>query len=409
MIEACDLHKTFGAFQAVRGVTLSVAPGEVVALLGPNGAGKTTTVRMLGAILRPTSGYARVNGYDVVEHARQVRHTVGLLTEFPGLYNRMRPAEYLAFFGRLQGMSAVDCERRAELLLRQFGLWEVREKRLDSFSKGMKQKTALIRALIHDPPVLYLDEPTTAMDPHSARVVRDAMLELRAARRTILLTTHNLSEAEELADRVAIIRGGRIVAEGTIDALTRRFMGDPLWELRLATPAAAQQAAAAVADLAPVETVAGSALRFRGRQAEHTNPLIVARLAALGLPVVSLAELPRRLEDVYLRIIAGEDVDRGAWRDDQRPATNDQGPRTSDERRTTSDQRRTTNDQGPVTSDERRTTNDQGPMTNDERPGTSDQRPTGDDGADAERASLVVGHSPDGVEEVQDGVEEVQR
>jgi ABC-2 type transport system ATP-binding protein len=359
MIEANDLHKTFGSFQAVRGVTLNVTPGEVVALLGPNGAGKTTTVRMLGAILRPTRGAARINGYDVVEQAREVRRTVGLLTEFPGLYNRMRPLEYLTFFGKLQGMSAADCARRAEALLTQFGLWEAREKRLDSFSKGMKQKTALIRALIHNPPVLYLDEPTTAMDPHSARVVRDAMLELRAARRTILLTTHNLTEAEELADRVAIIRGGRIVAEGTIAELTRRFMGEPLWELRLATPAAAQQAAAAVADLAPVEHVAEGTVRFRGAQAERTNPLIVARLAELGLPVVGLSELPRRLEDIYLRIVAGEDVDRGAWRDDQRPTTNDQ----------------------------RRTTTDHRPPTN--------------GGADDARSSFVVGRSSDEVEEVQ--------
>jgi ABC-2 type transport system ATP-binding protein len=182
MIEANDLHKIFGSFQAVRGVTLNVAPGEVVALLGPNGAGKTTTVRMLGAILRPSRGTARIAGYDVVEQAREVRNTVGLLTEFPGLYNRMRPVEYLTFFGQLQGMARAACEQRAELLLKQFGLWDARDKRLDSYSKGMKQKTALIRALIHDPPVLYLDEPTTAMDPHSARVVRDAMLELRAAR-----------------------------------------------------------------------------------------------------------------------------------------------------------------------------------------------------------------------------------
>jgi ABC-2 type transport system ATP-binding protein len=313
MIEANDLHKIFGSFQAVRGVTLNVAPGEVVALLGPNGAGKTTTVRMLGAILRPSRGTARIAGYDVVEQAREVRNTVGLLTEFPGLYNRMRPVEYLTFFGQLQGMARAACEQRAELLLKQFGLWDARDKRLDSYSKGMKQKTALIRALIHDPPVLYLDEPTTAMDPHSARVVRDAMLELRAARRTILLTTHNLTEAEELADRVAIIRGGRIVAEGTIGQLTRQFMGDPLWELQLAEPHDATTAARVVRELTGVETVAGDTLRYRCPDAHQLNPALVARLSALGIALVRLAEVPRRLEDVYLQIIAGEDVDRGEW------------------------------------------------------------------------------------------------
>lgn len=303
MIEADDLHKTFGAFHAVRGVTLTVAPGEVVALLGPNGAGKTTTVRMLGAILKPTRGRARVAGYDVVEQAREVRRVVGLLTEFPGLYLRMRPQEYLHFFGALQGMDAVNSAHRAERLLQQFGLWDARDKRLDSFSKGMKQKIALIRALIHDPPVLYLDEPTTAMDPHSARVVRDAMMELRAARRTILLTTHNLTEAEELADRIVIIRGGALVAEGTIEQLTHRFLGMPLWELRLVQPAAA--AAPMLDGLARIESIEGASLRFRTNDARHVNPQIVSRLAAAGIPVIALSEMPRRLEDVYLEIIAG--------------------------------------------------------------------------------------------------------
>ena len=305
MIEAHNLHKIFGAFHAVRGVTLNVDPGEVVALLGPNGAGKTTTVRMLGAILRPSSGYARVAGYDVVEQAREVRRMVGLLTEFPGLYLRMRPQDYLCFFGALQGMSAVDSARRAEQLLRQFGLWDAREKRLDSFSKGMKQKIALIRALIHDPPVLYLDEPTTAMDPHSARQVRDAMLELRAARRTILLTTHNLTEAEELADRIVIIRNGMIVAEGTFTQLTRQFLGAPRWELRLATSAAA--AVEFLNGLVHIDRIDGECVYYHTDDAHHANPQLVARLTAAGIPIVALNELPRRLEDVYLEIVAGND------------------------------------------------------------------------------------------------------
>lgn len=302
MIEAVNLHKTFGAFQAVRAMNLQVAPGEVVALLGPNGAGKTTTVRMLGAILRPTQGSARVAGFDVVEQAREVRRVVGLLTEFPGLYLRMRPLEYLRFFGTLQGMTATDSTRRAEELLRQFDLWDARQKRLDSFSKGMKQKIALIRALIHDPPVLYLDEPTTAMDPHSARVVRDAMMELRAARRTILLTTHNLTEAEELADRIVIIRNGEIIAQGTIEELTRQFLGTPLWELRVAGSAAA--AIAALDGLVQAELVDGERIQYRADDARAQNPRLVERLAAASVPLVALSELPRRLEDVYLEIVA---------------------------------------------------------------------------------------------------------
>jgi ABC-2 type transport system ATP-binding protein len=311
LIEADKLHKLFGQFHAVSEVSLNVADGEVVALLGPNGAGKTTTVRMLGAILKPTSGHARIAGYDVVEQAREVRHVVGLLTEFPGLYNRMRPMEYLAFFGALQGMGAAECERRGKQLLQQFGLWEARDKRLDSYSKGMKQKVALIRALIHDPPVLFLDEPTTAMDPHSARTVRDAIADLRAARRTILLTTHNLTEAETLADRIVVIRGGRVVAEGTRDQLTRQLLGDPVWELRLGAPA--DGIAPSLGDLVRIEAVGDDWVQFRCADPRHINPQIVARLAARGTPIVALTELPRSLEDVYLSIVAENNVDRGSW------------------------------------------------------------------------------------------------
>ncbi|MCX7860447.1 MAG: ABC transporter ATP-binding protein, partial [Chloroflexus sp.] len=196
MIEAIQLCKQFGDFVAVRDLNLTVEPGELVALLGPNGAGKTTTVRMLAAILPPTSGQARICGYDVVRDAQRVRGMVGLLTEYPGLYGRMAALEYLAFFGALLGLDATQCRQRSEALLRQFGLWEVRDRNLESFSKGMRKKMALIRAMTHDPPVLFLDEPTTAMDPQSARTVRDAIGELRSAKRSILLTTHNLSEAE---------------------------------------------------------------------------------------------------------------------------------------------------------------------------------------------------------------------
>jgi ABC-2 type transport system ATP-binding protein len=304
MIEAQHLSKRFGNFEAVRGIDLEVRPGELLALLGPNGAGKTTTVRMLGAILRPSGGRARVAGLDVVEQAQAVRSKVGLLTEYPGLYGRMAALEYLDFFGALLGLDALTRRRRAEALLRQFGLWEARERRLDSYSKGMRQKVALVRALIHDPPVLFLDEPTTAMDPQSARVVRDAIGDLRKADRAVLLTTHNLAEAEALADRIAIIRGGRIVAQGSFAALSRQLLGDPLFELRLACPAAA--ALPFLDGLVAVEEQGDDYLRYRCAEPREVNPLLLARLAGQGLPVVALAEMPRSLEEVYLRIVADE-------------------------------------------------------------------------------------------------------
>ncbi|KAB8144586.1 ABC transporter ATP-binding protein [Chloroflexia bacterium SDU3-3] len=311
MIEAIHLRKTFGTFQAVRDLSLRVGEGELVALLGPNGAGKTTTVRMLAGILRPTSGKAIIGGYDVAESPEQVRNQVGLLTEFPGLYLRMRPLEYLAFFGELHGVPPATCAQRSEALLKRFELWDARNKRLDAYSKGMKQKMALLRAMIHDPPVLYLDEPTTAMDPHSARVVRDAISELRAAKRTVLLTTHNLVEAEDLADRIVIIFGGQIIAQGTRAELTVQLLGDPVWELQLAAPSAS--AAALIADMAPVIESGPTWLRFQTRDGQQINPQLIRRLTERDIPVVSLAEVPRSLEDVYLSIVGERHAERGAW------------------------------------------------------------------------------------------------
>ncbi len=308
MIEAIHLGKQFGDFVAVRDLNLVVQPGELVALLGPNGAGKTTTVRMLAAILPPGSGQARICGYDVVRDAQRVRRMVGLLTEYPGLYGRMAALEYLAFFGALLGLDAVVCRQRSEVLLRQFGLWEVRDRQLESFSKGMRQKMALIRAMIHDPPVLFLDEPTTAMDPQSARTVRDAIGELRGAKRSILLTTHNLSEAEELADRIAIIRGGQIIACGSFAELSQQLLGDPIFELRLVHPDDQERAVALVRDLVDVQIIDGDRLSWQTAEPQALNPAILQRLTTAGIGVYSLAEQPRRLEDLYLRIVAEDEA-----------------------------------------------------------------------------------------------------
>ena len=208
-------------------------------------------------------------------------------------------------------MKRQTCDERSTALLKRFDLWDARNKRLDAYSKGMKQKMALLRALIHNPPVLYLDEPTTAMDPHSARVVRDAIGELRAARCTVLLTTHNLIEAEDLADRIVIVFGGQIVAQGTRAELTRQLLGDPVWELQLGTHPAGLEAV--FSGLAPIVASGANWLRFQCAEAERVNPELVTRLTARGVPIISLAEQPRSLEDVYLSIVGERHAERGAW------------------------------------------------------------------------------------------------
>jgi ABC-2 type transport system ATP-binding protein len=222
MIEAEGLSKQFDDFLAVDEVHLKVNAGEVLALLGPNGAGKTTTVRMLTSVLKPTRGWARVAGHDVVKEAAGVRASVGVLTEQHGLYERMPAREYLDFFGKLYKMETAARRERIRSLMEGFGLDPDDHRPTGEYSKGMRQKLALARAMVHNPPVLLLDEPTSAMDPESARLVRDSIHGLRNANRAIIICTHNLPEAEELADQIAIIRKGRIIIQGTSSELKLR-------------------------------------------------------------------------------------------------------------------------------------------------------------------------------------------
>ena len=301
MIEADQLSKTFESFQAVDSVSFNVASGEVMALLGPNGAGKTTTVRMLTSVLKPSAGSARVAGFDVVREPAQVRRSVGVLTENHGLYMRMRSEEYLGFFGELYGLSPGRCRARVAELLDRFGMREAAGKRLGEYSKGMRQKLALIRAMLHDPPVLLLDEPTSAMDPQSARLVRDAIAVLRTEQRAIILCTHNLTEAELLADKIAMIQSGRIVTSGSVAQLKRQWLGPALLELRVAQPL--DGVVDSLSDLVQVVTAGPDWLRYHADQPEALNPRVLQRLAERRVPVVTLAEVPRSLEDVYLQVM----------------------------------------------------------------------------------------------------------
>ncbi len=300
MIHTEDLSKQFDSFWAVDGVNLDVPAGNVLVLLGPNGAGKTTTVRMLTSILRPTRGTARVAGYDVIQDADRVRGAVGVLTEHHGLYGRMNAVEYLEFYARLYRLDGAMAAQRRDSLLEQFGLSDDRKRRLGEYSKGMRQKLALVRALLHDPQVLLLDEPTSAMDPESARMVRDAIRSLRSGDRTILLCTHNLVEAEELADQVAIIRRGRIILNDTLSGLKRELLGPAEYEVQLTgglngwTP-----------DV-PGVTVSGhweGGLRLRVANPGQSNPELLRQMVNHGLEVVALQEVPRSLENVYLEAV----------------------------------------------------------------------------------------------------------
>ncbi|MGO9830042.1 MAG: ABC transporter ATP-binding protein [Myxococcaceae bacterium] len=294
-IEVHDLGKHFNGRAAVEGLSFAVQPGEVFGLLGPNGAGKTTTVRMLAGLLRPTTGTARVCDHGLGD-GEALRRSIGLLTEQPGLYDRLTGRENLRFFIRLNELDEGPAWRRAEAYLHRFGLLGREDEPCGSYSKGMRQKLAIVRALVHEPEVLFLDEPTSGLDPEAARTVRDAVAELAADGRTIILCSHNLAEVERLCGRVAVVRT-RLLAEGPISVLRHR--GNVL-EVRVEGEGAA--AGAALEALGLSWTAHGLLLRVT-LDHERQGPDVVAALVHAGVRVRSAMPSGRSLEDVYLELV----------------------------------------------------------------------------------------------------------
>ena len=309
MLRASGLGRRFGSLWAIRGMDLEVLRGEVLGLLGPNGAGKTTTVRVLTALIAPSEGRAWVDGLDVTEHAEEVRARVGILTETPGLYEKLSATANLEFFGQLYGLDAATRAARIEHYLRLFSLWDRRDDTAGNFSKGMKQKLAIARALLHEPSVIFLDEPTAALDPEAAYIVREAIEELRRSGRTIVLATHNLDEADRLCDRVAFVRGGLLRVDSP--AGLRGSVGGHGVEVRLATQPSESVVAAArgVAGVASVET-GDRRLIVTAAEPAVVTPSLVRVLVAAGAEIVEVRERATTLEQVYFEVM-GVRPDRG--------------------------------------------------------------------------------------------------
>jgi sodium transport system ATP-binding protein len=224
MIEVRELTKTFedpdgGEIRAVAGASLSCAAGEIYGLLGPNGAGKTTTLRCLATILTPTSGTATIAGHDLLKEPEAVRRSIGFLSTTTGNYGRLTPRETLNFFGSLYGLSGAALASRVEEILHLFDMQEYADRPNDRLSTGMKQRVGLARAVVHDPPVLILDEPTNGLDPIVSRTVEEAVQGFARAGKCVLFSTHVLSQAEEICGRLGLIARGRVVAEGTAQEL----------------------------------------------------------------------------------------------------------------------------------------------------------------------------------------------
>ena len=308
MIKTQALSKTFQIgkkhnvdLKAVDGLTLEVNEGEVFGFLGPNGAGKTTTVRMLTSLIRPTSGTARVAGFKVGEDDLEIRRNVGLLTESPGMYERLSAEKNLRIFAELYDVA--DVTKTVNKYLSLFGLWERRADAVGSYSKGMRQKLAVARALLHEPKVLFFDEPTTGLDPEAARIVRDFILEFKKEGRTIFMTTHNLDEAEKLCDRVGIFKQSLLALDSPANLRQKMFGRKVVFHLGGINP----QWAPLVGELEGVNAVEllENKIVVSMAEPEKTNPVITRLLVEQGADIQFIGEVRQSLEQVYLEMLHG--------------------------------------------------------------------------------------------------------
>jgi ABC-2 type transport system ATP-binding protein len=307
IIEAEGLTKMFGSHTAVDSLNFEVKEGEVFGLLGPNGAGKTTTIRMLACLILPSEGSAKVGGHKIGEDPLKVRQTVGILTENPSLYERLTAYENLDFFAEAYNLSDPrEKSNRIRELLDFFNLWERRNDKVATFSKGMKQKLAIARALVHKPPILFLDEPTAGLDPESSKEVRDLMGMLsRREKHTILLCTHHLEDAEKLCDRVMIINRGKSVIVGTPDELRERINGEPTVQITLKK--LNPEIIEAVKKTSQVTLVnadkSASILTITLDDAHSGTPEVVKKIVEADGLVLSVNILRPSLEEAYLKLI----------------------------------------------------------------------------------------------------------
>jgi ABC-2 type transport system ATP-binding protein len=300
VIEATQLSKTFGENVAVESVDLQIDKGEAFGFLGPNGAGKTTMVRMLAALIGPSSGSAKIAGYDVVEDAAAVRQSTGILTETPGLYVHLNAEENLRFYAELYEIDKPA--KRVQKYLELVDLWERRDEPVGGFSKGMRQRVAVARALLNEPPVIFRDEPTSGLDPQNAAAVRDAIEELKKRGHTIFICTHNLPEAERLCDRIGIMRS-RLIRVDSAEALRSEMYGNEiLVQLREVTEACLL-AARSVAGVASAERD-GQVIVVTVEDPNSHNPALVRAVVEAGGDIQFVERQQHSLEKIYMELIA---------------------------------------------------------------------------------------------------------
>jgi len=302
IIDVASLTRTFGSVTAVDRVTLHVEKGEVFGLLGPNGAGKTTVVRMLCCLISKTSGEARIADYAVgnEKDSLKIRKMIGLVPDNVGLYDELSAYENLDFYGKLYECSEAQRRGNIQRFLTMLGLWEKRDDAAGTFSKGMRQKLAIARALIHDPRVLFMDEPTANLDPESAKTVRDFILDLKKQKRTIFLNTHNLDEAQRICDKIGILNS-KLMAIGTPEELERSVSGR---KTVVQLERASDSILSALKEL-PLGNIAvdGNRLTIDVTDPEKENVAIVDAIVRAGGHIQSVVVEGSTLEDAYLKLV----------------------------------------------------------------------------------------------------------
>jgi ABC-2 type transport system ATP-binding protein len=309
------LERRFGIVTALRDVSFTVRPGQIYGLLGPNGAGKTTTVRILAGLIAPSAGRVRVVDLELGRDNRQIRSLTGILTESPGLHDRLTARQNLTYYARLYGLTDAALRAAVDRYLAVVGLTDAADRRVGGYSKGMRQRVAIARALLHEPRVIYLDEPTSALDPEAAKSIRELVVTLRDEGRSIVLCTHNLDEAERVCDRIGILNG-RLLAEGTPAELRRRGRAAATRVALDGGSVDASVLAAALGALPFVRNARGEGvdLWVELAQPRRDTPELVRELVTRGARVMAVAEDVASLEQVYLELVGerGERDPEGA-------------------------------------------------------------------------------------------------
>ena len=302
-IEAVNLVKYYGSFQAVKGVSFSVKSGEVFGFLGPNGAGKTTTIRMLTGVLKPDSGEVRVLGYDMLDEREKIkaREKTGIVPEMANPYVDLTAMQNLRLMGELYGMSKAEIEKRSLELLREFDLYEKRNVKVRGFSKGMRQRLIIAMSMISDPELYFLDEPTSGLDVISARLIKDVIREEKRAGKTIFLTTHNMDDANELCERIGIIRKGKLIAIDTPEKLKQLVKGRVSVEVSFEPM---KFDPSVLSSALKIERM-GDKVRIYTTDPDATVKELVRYAEREKLRIVSLRTLSPSLEDVFMELVGG--------------------------------------------------------------------------------------------------------